>query len=213
MKFRNLLDIVGREPVFESGLLLAGNVRPGDVRRQLSRWVAAGKILQLRRGVYALAPPYRKVEPHPMVVANRLVPASYVSLQSALSLHGLIPDVVQRTTSVTTGRPSDLSTPLGRFRYRHVHVHLFFGYTPLEVVRGQVAMVATPEKALLDLVHLTPGGDREEVIDELRLQGLDVIDPGILSQTARQTGKAKLQRASETILAIRHAEMEDYERT
>ena len=31
MKFEDLLEIVGREPVFETGLLLAGDVDPADV--------------------------------------------------------------------------------------------------------------------------------------------------------------------------------------
>ena len=94
MKFTSLLDIVGDEPVFETGLLLAGAIDPGNVRRQLSRWTKAGHLYQLRRGLYALAPPFQKVKPHPFVVANRLMPASYVSLQSALRHYGLIPDIV-----------------------------------------------------------------------------------------------------------------------
>ena len=81
---------MGDEPVFETGLLLAGDVDPVDVRRQLSRWTAAGYLYQVRRGLYALAPPYRKVEPHPFLAANRIVRPSYVSLQSALAFHGFI---------------------------------------------------------------------------------------------------------------------------
>lgn len=52
MKFSNLLSIVGDQPIFETGLILTGNVDSTDVRRQLSRWVSAGKIRQLRRGLY-----------------------------------------------------------------------------------------------------------------------------------------------------------------
>ena len=81
VKFEALLGLVGEEPVFESALLLAGAIDPDDVRRQLSRWTTSGRLLQLRRGVYALAPPYAKLRPHPFAVANRMVRASYVSLQ------------------------------------------------------------------------------------------------------------------------------------
>ena len=76
MKFDALLEVVESEPVFETGWLLAGDIDPADVRRQLSRWVRAGRIVQLRRGLYALAPPFRKAIPHPFLVANRLVPGS-----------------------------------------------------------------------------------------------------------------------------------------
>ena len=72
MKFAQLLAIVADEPVFETGLLLAGSVNPSDMRRQLVRWTQAGRLHQLRRGLYALAPPYRQIAPHPFHVANRL---------------------------------------------------------------------------------------------------------------------------------------------
>ncbi|RME91459.1 MAG: hypothetical protein D6770_00340 [Anaerolineae bacterium] len=52
MEFSRLLELVGDEPLFEAGLLLTGDVDPNDVRRQLSRWVKAGWVVQLRRGLY-----------------------------------------------------------------------------------------------------------------------------------------------------------------
>ena len=79
MEFTRLLEIVGDEPVFQTGLLLAGDANPASVRRQLARWTKARRLYQLRRGVYALAPPYQRVRPHPFHVANRMVRASYVS--------------------------------------------------------------------------------------------------------------------------------------
>ncbi len=93
MRFEELIEIVGDEPIFETSLLLAGDVDPADVQRQLSRWTNAGRIYQLRRGLYALAPPFQKVKPHPFLVANRTVKPSHVSLQSALAHYGLIPAV------------------------------------------------------------------------------------------------------------------------
>jgi hypothetical protein len=65
MKFSDLLRIVGDEPLFETGLLLAGDEDPRNVRRQLSRWVENGRLIQLRRGLYTLAAPFRKAKPHP----------------------------------------------------------------------------------------------------------------------------------------------------
>ncbi|MEW5938850.1 MAG: type IV toxin-antitoxin system AbiEi family antitoxin domain-containing protein, partial [Chloroflexota bacterium] len=76
MKFSDVLSIVGNQPFFDTGLLLAGDVDPSDLSRQLSRWVSAGKIRQLRRGLYTLASPYQIVAPHPFVIANALVPGS-----------------------------------------------------------------------------------------------------------------------------------------
>ncbi|NCO38805.1 MAG: hypothetical protein GW892_08880, partial [Armatimonadetes bacterium] len=116
MKWGSLLTLVGNEAVFPSALLLAGEVSARQVRLQLSRWVKAGRLLQLRRGIYTLAPAWRKVEPHPFLVANKLQRGSYVSLQSALAFHGVIPEHVPVVTSVGPGRPETVQNPLGRFQ-------------------------------------------------------------------------------------------------
>ena len=211
MEFSELLEIVGDAPVFETGLLLAGEVDPADVRRQLSRWTSAGWIYQLRRGVYALAPPYQKVKPHPFVVANALVRGSYVSLQAALAHYGLIPDVTPIVTSVTTGRPGQWETPLGTYTFRHVKMAWFHGYRLQDVGSGQQAFVATAEKALLDLVYLQPGGDEPAYLQSLRLQSLDRLDLEHLNRLAQESGSPKLQRATQSIAALAETETEEYE--
>lgn len=194
-----MLRIVGDEPVFETGLLLAGDCDAADVRRQLSRWTRQGKLHQIRRGLYCLAPPYEKTHPDPFLVANRAVSGSYVSLQSALAFHGMIPEYVPITTSVTTGRARQIRTPLGDFLFKHVKRSLFFGYTRVRLIAGQEAYVAAPEKALLDLVHLTPGGDRPEYLESLRLQCMEDLDLECLHDWAARTGSPKLQRAVQVI--------------
>jgi len=211
MEFEELVCAVGDEPVFATGLLLAGPVKPDDVRRQLSRWTKAGRLYQLRRGLYALAPPYQKVRPHPFLVANRLVPGSYVSLQSALGFYGLIPESVPVTTSVTTHRPGAWVTPLGRYKFRHVAEEQFSGYQVAHLTGGQQAFVATPEKALLDLVYLEPGADSREYLGELRLQNLATLDLTRLRDRARAAGKPKLERAAAVIAELAVSEGEQYE--
>ena len=202
MEFETLLQIVGQEPLFNTGLLLAGYVNPKDIRKQLSRWYAAGKIYQLRRGWYCLAPLSQKATPHPFLIANRIHPGSYVSLQSALSYYGMIPEGVPVTTSVTTGRPQSFQTPLGLFDYRHTQVDWFAGYAHTDLGNGQTAFVATAEKALLDLVYLQPKGDTLAYLRSLRLQALDQINVGKMQSLAKSLGKLKLERAVSLILAL-----------
>ncbi len=211
MKFDRLLEIVGEEPVFEAGLLLAGDVDPADVRRQLSRWESAGKLFQLRRGLYALAPPYRRVLPHPFLVANHLVRGSYVSLQAALAHYSLIPESVPVTTSVTTGRPGHRDTPLGSYLYRHLRTDLLTGFRRTPLAGGQEALVASPEKALLDLLYLEPDADTEPYLAELRLQHLEGLDLEELHRLAERFGKPKLLRASERVARLVAVEAEEYE--
>lgn len=200
MKFGELLAIVDHEPVFETGLLLSGDREPADVRRQLSRWVARGWLHRLRRGLYALAPPHAKTRPHPFLIANQLVRGSYVSLQSALAHHGLIPEYVPLTTSVTTGRPGEWSNAFGRFQYRHLHRRLFGDFRLERLDSGQEAFVARPAKALADLVHLVPGADSLEYLDGLRL---DVEAIGDLdTEAARLAARPKVRRAFERLASL-----------
>ncbi len=202
MRFEELLRVAGNEPVFETALLLAGDVDPADVRRQLARWKRAGKVRQLRRGLYTLAPPFSRTEIHPFLVANRLVRPSYVSLESALVFHGLIPEYVPVVTGVTTRRPSRFETPVGSFDYRHLKVALFWGYSATDIGAeraadgDQGALVATPEKALLDLVYLRTRADSPEFLQELRLQNLERLNLDELTRQADRTALPKLCRAA-----------------
>jgi predicted transcriptional regulator of viral defense system len=208
MEFSHLLEIVRDEPVFETGLLLAGDVDPSGIRRQLSRWKDAGKIYQLRRGLYALAPPFQKVDPHPYLVANRMVSASYVGLQSALAYYGMIPEHVPVTTSVTTARPGRWDTPMGSYDYRHIQVPFFDGYRLVDLSEGQRAFIAIPEKALLDLVYLEPGGDSSDYLRELRLENLDRLDWNVFERLVNLLDKPKLARAGAEIRQLAGEERE-----
>ena len=201
MKFEEAVEIVSEEPLFETGLLLAGDIDPADLRRQLSRWTRSGRIHQLRRGLYVLAPPWRKQWPHPFFVANRLAPGSYVSGLSALAHAGAIPEYVPETTSVTSGRPQLRSTPLGRFSFRHMKDSLMFGYRHVALGHGQSAFVAEPEKAILDMVHLHPGGDRRPYLEELRLD-FDTLQLDRLEALAAIAATPKLARAASVLREI-----------
>lgn len=202
MEFDEMLHIVGKEPVFHTGLLLAGDVDHVHVRRQLGRWVKAGKVYQLRRGLYALAPPYQQVKPHPFTVANQLVRPSYVSLQSALAYYGMIPEYVPMTTSVTTDRPREFDSPLGKYRFHHIKKERFFAFDLIDLGKGQAAYLASPEKSLLDLVYLHPGGDSISYLQSLRLQNLEQIAPSVLNEITEKSNSPKLERAAEHILQI-----------
>jgi predicted transcriptional regulator of viral defense system len=145
------------------------------------------------------------------LVANHLVKGSYVSLQSALAWAGLIPESVPVVTSVSLSRTCDFATPIGDFRFRHVHRSLLFGYQEIEVVSGQRALVATPAKALLDLVHLQPGGETPSFLAGLRLQNLS--DPFVaeIQAIAGRLGQPRMRRAAAAIRRLAELEMKEFE--
>ncbi len=204
MKFEELLEIVGEEPVFASSLLRVGDVDPTDVAQSAFALGCVGRLVRLRRGVYALGAPYRKRDPHPFEIANVLVEPSYVSLESALGFHGLIPEAVFTTTSVTTARAATFDTALGRYMYRHISLQMMWGYTQvrLSADANRTALVARPEKALLDLVYLRSGADSPAFLRQLRLERLDTLDVDLLMRDALRSGRPKLQRAARRIAEI-----------
>ena len=207
MRWQQLQQIVQDQPLFETSLFLTGGVTRHQAQRQLSDWARAGKVVQLRRGVYALP----NQNPHPFVVANRLVPGSYVSLQMALAYYHLIPEHVAVVTNVTTQRPGSYENKFGRFTYRHIHPSLFYGLEYRLLAAGEYAYVAAPEKALLDLIHLRPQGDSAAYIESLRLQNLEILDIDRLHRFAERAGKPKWQRAARVIETIARREAAEYE--
>lgn len=214
MEFGRLLELVGDEPVFETAFLLAGEVNPNIVRLQLTRWTKNGRIYQLRRGLYAIAPPYQKVKPHPFLIANRMQRASYVSGQSALAFYGLIPDIVNATLSMTAGRPERRETPLGVFEFRHIKPDLLRGYQMIDLgltQPSQQALVATPEKALLDLIYLQPGGGTPDYLRELRLQNLERLNLDELHRQADSFDTPKLHQAATDISSMAQSEIQEYD--
>lgn len=176
MFFLQVAPLLANLPLFESSHLFAGANSPQQVQRQLADWARAGKVVQLRRGLYTIAPPYRSEQPHSYVIANHLVNGSYVSLHTVLSHYDLIPEHVAVVTSVTTGRPGTWQNPYGHFSYQHIQRALFFGFEYRQVTQTQWAYMATPEKALLDLIYLTPDADGDGYLRALRLQNLDQLD-------------------------------------
>jgi hypothetical protein len=107
----------------------------------------------------------------------------------------MIPEHVPKVTAVTTQRPGRVETPLGHFLFRHIKKDWFTGYRQVDVGSNQNAFVATPEKALLDLVYLTPGADNYEFLVELRLQNFNVLNRDVLIRLVRNSRSPKLQRA------------------
>lgn len=210
MKRDALLDIVAREPLFTTGMLLTPGVDVQDVRKQLSRWTRDGTVVQLRRGLYSLGARYRLREPHPYEVSNAVLQGSYVSLETVLADRGLIPEAVFSTTAVTTGRQGSRQTPFGCFVYQHIRPDLFWGYESVSIGEGRVAFVATPEKALLDMAYLRTRSDEAGFARELRLQRLEIIDAERLVRFAERFGGKKVLRFAHNVIALRESEREEY---
>ena len=130
---------------------------------QLSRWANMGYINQVKRGLYVFGD--QKDSLDPLGISFLLYEPSYVSLESALSFYGFIPELVPVTTAVSTKTTRKFENQYGRFSYRHIRSALFFGYTPRETSAGKY-LLAEPEKAVLDYIYF----------NRTRLTSIDDID-------------------------------------
>lgn len=162
--------------------------QPGFDRNNLVRWLRRGYLVRLRQGVYAF-PEYRGKPDMAVYFAGRIYNPSYVSLHSALSSYGLIPESVVQITSVTSLKTALFKNGFGEYSYKSVRDDLMFGYEPRPLADGRAVMFATREKALLDLLYLYPFYRTEDELEDLRLDGdvlHDDLNPGVLeSLTAR----------------------------
>ena len=122
-------------------------------RNNLTRWCRKGMLVKLRNQHYAFTE-YRQVPDFSRYVANRIYMPSYISLHSAFSFYGMIPEEVVQFTSVTTLKTAKFENAFGTFHYQNVKSPLYFGYGMKKLQNGRCMLMATNEKALLDVIYL-----------------------------------------------------------
>ena len=139
-------------------------------RNNLDRWEKQGKLIRLRQGYYTF-PALKGHGDAPFYFANKMYAPSYISLESALSFYGMIPEGVIQITSVTARKTKTFQNQFGNFIYRSVKPDLMFGYSMEQsnLSNNWSMLLAVPEKALLDFLYLNPQYDSREDMRELRL--------------------------------------------
>lgn len=142
--------------------------RPGFDKNNLGRWVKQGLLIKLRNAYYTF--PENLREPGMNYYAAGIIyKPSYVSLHSALAFHGLIPETVATTTSITTRKTAVFDNALGRFSYASVKPAIYFGFDIKKQGPNMSFRLAQPEKALLDLLYIYPFYSTIKELKELRL--------------------------------------------
>ena len=148
------LSVFGVVPITRGALvqLLAGYSRPND---KLSEWLNREVLIPLKRGMYLVGPNWRSETVCLPLIANRLYGPSCVSLEYALSWHGMIPERVAEVTSVCTRRGRLMTNPLGTFSYTTVPRELFSVGLVIDSDSINHFWIASREKAICDKVLVT----------------------------------------------------------
>ena len=195
MKLADIASATRNMPYFDFATIaqLSGEPRQ-SLRMQLSRLVRQGKLKSLRRGMYVLGEPYRKVNPNPALLANRIYTPSYLSFHWALGYYGLIPEKVVLFSSATPRVPRLFENEFCRFQYKHIKSDCFAGYQTVEFDRQKV-LIAVPEKALLDLWHIEGGEWTTERMASMRFQNFEMVSLKKMGEFAELFHSPRLIRA------------------
>ena len=142
--------------------------KPDFNRTNLTRWLKQGYIIRLRQRYFSF-PEYKNKPDYARYFANRIYRPSYISLQTALSFYGMIPEAVVQFTNITSLKTAVFFNEFGEYSYKSIKEEFMFGYEPKFIADGRTVLFATPEKALLDLLYLNPFYNSEQDFLELRL--------------------------------------------
>ncbi len=153
LKLFSLTDIRKAFPSFDSRRLVEWQSK-GYIKKVINRWYIFADVSAEERLL--------------LWTSNRIYHPSYISMETALSYYGLIPEAVYTTTAVGTLKTKSFDTPLGAFSYRHLKPALFFGYRLLDW-KGFPIKMAEPEKVILDYFYLNPQLNQKEDWQGLRL--------------------------------------------
>ncbi|NLI02410.1 MAG: hypothetical protein GX473_03645 [Candidatus Fermentibacter daniensis] len=170
-------------------------------RDRITRLLEQGVILQIRRGLYIFAEPFAK---HPLsreLLANLVHGPSYVSMESALEYHAMIPERTKAVTSASFSRGRSFVTPVGLFIYQRVPERVFsIGVERVEIPGGRSFLMARPEKALADMVHIDRGLElrsfravEEYLYDNLRIDpaSIEALDASLMESISAAYGTGR----------------------
>jgi len=166
---------------------------PNFDKNNLGRWVKKGYLLKLKNGFYIF--PEQLDQPNiNFYVANRMYMPSYISLHTALAFYELIPESVTQTTSVSTLKTKRFNNLTGHFSYKNVKPKLFFGYERLSFSKDKSVLIATPEKAIIDLLYLYKFYNNPNELIELRLN--DELLPELINKEIIDSYLQKIDSAA-----------------
>jgi len=153
-KLRNFLEEWPRNFIqdndLQSVLGVSDDARYSVVKRALKQ----GLLVRVRRGLYLISSKTKQILPDEFVLASLIYRPSMVSLESALSYHGWIPEAVYSTTCVTPKRAQEFKTSIGIFSYKRVPASSFYsGSRRIETQTG-VFLIADPWRALADFIYV-----------------------------------------------------------
>ena len=132
-----------------------------------AKLVAEKFLLRLKKGVYLSA----FNPPDSFEIANAIYTPSYISLESALSYYGVLPQFPYSVTSVSPKKSKKVLINEKEFEYVQISHKLYWDFR-----REGQTVIASPEKALLDMIYIVSKGLRRIEFEELDYSAVNKSD-------------------------------------
>jgi predicted transcriptional regulator of viral defense system len=125
-----------------------------QAKNLVTKLVKNGWLIRVKRGLYAISDLGTRgfLSLSPYVVANLLVPESYVSFELALQNYGMFDQFTDKTISISLKTYKSVKLNSTEYSYIKTKQEYYFGWQDIQL-DNQSARVATPEKALLDMIN------------------------------------------------------------
>ena len=142
-------------PVFQTRDIAAYlDVNTSHASKVLSRLASAGQIIRLTHGHWGFKDKIDILQLPELITAPY---PSYISLQTALYYQGMISQIPAVIYAVSLARTQRYVTPLATISTHYIQPALFCGYSMMD--KSDIK-IATPEKAIIDLLYLNPTKSR-----------------------------------------------------
>jgi hypothetical protein len=175
----------------------------GTIQTALYRWMKAGHIIQLKKGIYMTR---RFFELHradvdfaPMVSAI-LIPRSYLSIEYILQRNAILTEMTYPVSAITVKQTRVFENRLGTFTYRNIKADLYTGFTISNYLGIPIAE-ATVAKALFDFLYLRPWVGKgqsayENLVEEhrLNLESFSEKNQNALAEFVEMSKSKKMDR-------------------
>ncbi|MFA6376227.1 MAG: hypothetical protein WCX69_02380 [Candidatus Paceibacterota bacterium] len=173
-KIRYIFEKASVLPYFTIDDLASIETNRNYLKVLLSRYKIGGKLLRLKKGVYASSDYLVKIpdnlkNSYNEFIANLLCRPSYLSMDYVLYQRGILTEMPANFTSISRDKTIGFSNPRGNFYYHKVKTILFCGFTTVKSGDFEI-LKATKAKAVFDYLYLRKNDlPTENSVKELRL--------------------------------------------
>ena len=169
-------------------------IYPNFHSQNISYWQKKGYIKKITKEFYVFSD--TEINENTLfLIANKIYPHSYISLETVFSYYNFIPESVYAITSVTSGKTKNFKSQIGYFIYRRIKPNLLFGYDLIKYdkINSNRAFnaaldisfkIAQPEKAVCDYFYLNPHIKSENDFKELRFNNDEFLEKTDLKKLA-----------------------------